>query len=129
MNTPKVTDTSIERMVSVLLRTGVLISGLVVFAGGVYFVFHHGHETADFHTFRGEPSIDRIVHQIAAGALHLRARSIIQFGILLLIATPILRVAFSLVGFAMERDKAYVLITTIVLAILLYSLISGAVGG
>jgi uncharacterized membrane protein len=129
MNTPKITDTSIERMVSVLLRTGVLISGLVVFAGGVYFVFRHAHETADFHTFRGEPSIDRIIHRIALGALHLRARSIIQFGILLLIATPILRVAFSLVGFAMERDKAYVLITTIVLAILLYSLVSGAVGG
>ncbi|MDQ2773857.1 MAG: DUF1634 domain-containing protein, partial [Acidobacteriota bacterium] len=63
------------------------------------------------------------------GAVHLRARSIIQFGILLLIATPILRVAFSLVGFAMERDKAYVLITTVVLAILLYSLINGAVAG
>ncbi|MDQ2776719.1 MAG: DUF1634 domain-containing protein, partial [Acidobacteriota bacterium] len=108
MNTPKITDTNIERMVSILLRTGVLISGLVVFAGGVYFVFRHARDEADFHTFRGEPSIDRIAHQIAIGAVHLRARSIIQFGILLLIATPILRVAFSLVGFAMERDKAYV---------------------
>ncbi len=129
MNTPKITDTSIERMVSVLLRTGVLISGLVVFLGGVYFVIRHAGEKVDFHTFKGEPSIDRILHQIVMGAVDLRARSIIQFGILLLIATPILRVAFSLVGFAMERDRAYVLITSIVLAILLYSLISGAVGG
>ncbi len=86
----------------------------------------HGGEVADYHTFRGQPSIDRIVTQIVQGAIALRARSIIQFGILLLIATPIARVAFSLVGFAIERDRAYVTITAIVLAILLYSLISGA---
>jgi uncharacterized membrane protein len=49
--------------------------------------------------------------------------------LLLLIATPILRVAFSLVGFAIERDRAYVIITSIVLAVLLYSLISGALQG
>ena len=129
MNKPKVTDTSIEHMVSKLLRTGVLISGLVVLAGGVYFGIRHAGERADFHTFKGEPSIDRILHQNVLGALDLRARSIIQLGILLLIATPILRVAFSLIGFALERDKAYVLITSIVLAVLLYSLISGAVTG
>jgi uncharacterized membrane protein len=129
MNKPKITDTSIEHMVSTLLRTGVLISGLVVLAGGVYFGIRHAGENVDFHTFRGEPSIDRILHQIVLGAVVLRARSIIQLGILLLIATPILRVAFSLVGFALERDKVYVLITSIVLLVLLYSLISGAVAG
>jgi uncharacterized membrane protein len=129
MNKPKVTDTGIEHMVSTLLRTGVLISGLVVLTGGVYFGIRHAGETADFHNFKGEPGIDRIVHRIVLGAVDLRARSIIQLGILLLIATPILRVAFSLVGFALERDKVYVLITSIVLAVLLYSLIGGAVAG
>lgn len=129
MNLPKITDTGIERLVSVLLRTGVLLSGVIVLAGGLYYVARHGGETADYHTFRGQPSIDRIVIQIVGGALALRARSIIQFGILVLIATPIARVAFSLVGFAFERDRAYVTITAIVLAILLYSLISGAMRG
>jgi uncharacterized membrane protein len=70
-----------------------------------------------------------MVPQILAGALALRARSIIQLGILLLIATPVLRVIFSLVGFALEGDRKYVVITSIVLAILLYSLISGTVQG
>ena len=56
----------------------------------------------------------------------MRARSIIQAGILLLIATPIARVAFSLAGFGLERDGKYVVITAIVLAVLLYSLTSGA---
>jgi uncharacterized membrane protein len=69
------------------------------------------------------------VPQIVRGAISLRARSIIQFGLLLLIATPILRVAFSLAGFTLERDRVYVVITAIVLAVLLYSLISGAIQG
>ncbi len=123
----KVSDRSIERMVSVLLRTGVLLSGAVVLAGGTYYLLRHGGQTADYHVFHGQPSIDRIVSEIVKGAFALRARSIIQFGILLLIATPIARVAFSLVGFALEKDRKYVVITAIVLAVLLYSLISGAV--
>jgi uncharacterized membrane protein len=123
---PKITDTSIERMVSVLLRAGVLISGAVVLAGGIYFLLRHGGEKVHYHPFVGQPSIDRIVSEIVKGAIALRARSIIQFGIVLLIATPIMRVALSLVGFALERDRTYVVITAIVLAVLLFSLITGS---
>lgn len=124
----QMTDAKIERLVSVLLRTGVLLSGAVVLGGGIYYLVRHGSEAADYHTFRGQPSIDRIVSEIVKGAIALRAPSIIQCGILLLIATPIARVAFSLVGFGMESDRKYVVITAIVLAVLLYSFISGAVG-
>jgi uncharacterized membrane protein len=49
-------------------------------------------------------------------------QDIIQFGLLLLILTPVARVAFSLAGFALERDGTYVALTSIVLAILIYSL-------
>lgn len=129
MSAPKISDAGIERIVSVVLRTGVLISASVVLAGGIYFLVRHGEEIADYRTFRGQPSIDRIVGQIIQGAIDLRARSIIQAGILLLIATPIARVAFSLVGFALERDGKYVAITAIVLAVLLYSLSSGMIAG
>jgi uncharacterized membrane protein len=125
----KITDSNIEQVVSILLRTGVLISGLIVFSGGVYFLLRHSSEEVDFSQFHGEASIDRLVPEIVSGAIHLRARSIIQLGILALIATPILRVAISLAGFVFERDRNYVLITAIVLAILLYSLITGATGG
>jgi uncharacterized membrane protein len=129
MKTAKISDAGIERMVSVVLRCGVLISALVVLAGGIYYLVRHGDEIADYRTFRGEPSIDRIVPQIVRGAVELRARSIIQAGILLLIATPIARVAFSFIGFALERDGKYVAITAIVLAVLLYSLTSGIIAG
>ena len=62
---------------------------------------------------------------IAGGAFHLRSRWIIQLGILCLIATPIMRVALSLVAFALQRDRLYVVITLIVLGLLLAGLLGG----
>jgi uncharacterized membrane protein len=128
MSHAKMTDRSIERIVSVILRTGVLISGTVVLLGGIFFLAAHGHEAADYHKFHVQPAPDRLVHGILSGAFGFRARSIIQLGVLLLVATPIVRVAFSIVGFALEGDRLYVVITSLVLAILLFSLIGGAAG-
>jgi len=76
--------------------------------------------------FRGEPSDLRRLSGIVRGAIALRGRAIIQLGILLLIATPIARVAFAMFGFAEEKDRTYVLFTGIVLVILLYSLVGSA---
>jgi uncharacterized membrane protein len=66
-------------------------------------------------------SIIAIVH----GAFVGNAEAIVQLGLLLLIATPVARVAFTLVAFALQRDRTYVCITTIVLALLLYGLLLG----
>lgn len=126
MSLPKISDRAIERMVSVVLRTGVILAAVVVLAGGIDELVLHGDQIANYGTFHGVPAIDRKLSGIIHGVIDLRARSIIQVGILLLIATPIARVAFSLIGFALERDGKYVAITSIVLAVLLYSLISGA---
>ena len=122
----KITDRGIERIVSLILRSGVLISGTVVFLGGLLFLARHGGERVDYHSFHAQPAADRLVHGIIAGTASRRARSVIQLGVLLLLATPIARVAFSIVGFALERDRLYVVITSVVLAILLYSLVAGA---
>lgn len=123
------TDRNIEQTISTLLRTGVAVSGLIVLIGGIYYLAAHGHESANYRVFHPLPSIDRIIGQIVAGTFAGRAQSIIQLGILALIATPILRVMFSLVGFAIERDSKYVAITALVLALLIYSLIEGAAHG
>lgn len=128
MNTPKINDSSIERMVSIVLRTGVTISGVVVLSGGILYLIRHGYDRVDYHSFHAQPAIDSLITQIVGGALALRSRSIIQLGVLLLIATPIARVAFSLAGFALERDRTYVIITAIVLAVLLFSLAHGMIG-
>ncbi|RCJ24614.1 hypothetical protein A6S26_18955 [Nostoc sp. ATCC 43529] len=53
----------------------------------------------------------------------LRQRGIIQLGLLLLIATPILRVVISLLAFLIKREFIYVIVTLLVLASLTYSLI------
>ena len=124
----RVTDHGIERIVSIVLRTGVVLSGLIVLFGGIYFLARHGYEPADYHTFKGQTASGHYLVEIIRGALRWQGRSIIQLGVLCLIATPIVRVSVSLVGFALERDRTYVLITFFVLVILLYSLISGAVG-
>ncbi len=123
-----VTDRNIEGMVVNLLRAGVILAGSIVAIGGAVYLFRHGGEISDYHAFQKLPAEDRLLPDIVRGALHLRARSIIQAGVLLLIATPIARVAVSLVGFALEQDRKYVVITAIVLSVLLYSLISGALG-
>jgi uncharacterized membrane protein len=122
------TDSTLERMISLLLRTGVLLAGAVVLVGGVYYVVAHGAAGADYHKFVGQPETDRSLRRIVVAAVALRPQSVIQAGILLLIATPVLRVAVALVGFAMERDRQYVLIAAIVLALLLFSLVIGTAG-
>ena len=120
-------DQKIERALGNLLRAGVLLAGFVVFCGGCIYLVRHWSAPADYHIFRGEPSDYRTVRGIIQDALSLRGRGMIQFGLLLLIATPIARVAFSVWGFAAERDRMYMVFTLIVLAILLFSLLgSGA---
>jgi uncharacterized membrane protein len=124
----RVTDQGIEKVVSVVLRTGVILSGLVVLLGGIYFLGRHGGAPVNYHVFKAQTFSDHYIVEIVRGAVRLGGQSVIQLGVLCLIATPIVRVVVSLIGFALERDRTYVLITSIVLVILLYSLISGAAG-
>ncbi len=116
-------DLRIEAIIGALLRTGVTLAAVVVLSGAVVYLAHHGRELAAYSTFHGEPEFLRSVNGIIHGALHLSGRAIIQLGLLLLIATPVARVAFSAVAFAIERDSLYVWITLLVLAVLLYSLL------
>ena len=117
------TDNTIENVIGNLLRVGVLLSAVVVFVGGAVYLAHHGRSPADYRMFHGEPAAYREISGIFHDALQLHGRGIIQLGLLLLIATPVARVIFSLFGFAAEKDRMYTAFTAIVLVILLYSLI------
>lgn len=116
------TDQRLEIIISVLLRTGVLLSAVVVLLGGICYLSKHGSEQPQYHVFHSAPATYRsfsgVVRQIGPSD----CQAVIQFGLLLLILTPVARVIFSLVGFGLERDGTYVVLTSIVLAILLYSL-------
>jgi uncharacterized membrane protein len=117
-------DVRIEHTIGNLLRAGVILAAAVVLAGGVLYVARYGGQKPQYGMFRGEPSDLRNVSQIAGQAISLHSRGLIQLGLLILIATPVARVAFSVLAFAAERDWLYVVVTLIVLAILVYSLTS-----
>jgi uncharacterized membrane protein len=120
-------DEKVEQIVGNLLQLGVSLAGFVVFIGGVLYLFSFGHLPVNYHSFHGEPAALRSLRPIIVGVVHLESRSVIQFGLLLLIATPVARVLFSTVAFALERDRTYVAVTLAVLAILLYSLLGSGV--
>jgi len=116
-------DQRIEIIIGVLLRTGVILAAAVVLIGAVFYLRRYGHDIPDYKTFHSEPARLKSLSEIVRGTMAGEPRNIIQFGLLLLIATPIARVLFSVFGFAIERDYMYVIITLIVLGILLYSLL------
>jgi uncharacterized membrane protein len=121
-------DRRIELILGNLLRTGVLLSAAVVLCGAGIYLAHHAHEPASYRVFRGEPSDLRTIPGVIRSVIEERGRGLIQLGLLLLIATPIARVVFSIVGFTIERDRMYVAFTLIVLAVLLYSLLGSSMG-
>ncbi|HKD65013.1 MAG TPA: DUF1634 domain-containing protein [Candidatus Acidoferrales bacterium] len=126
MNAPArpMSDKRAEEIIGNLLRTGVSIAAIVVFAAGIPYLIQHGAAKSGDHTFQGEPSQLRHISGIIKSSLAGDAAAIIQFGILILIATPVARVAFSVFAFVEERDWLYVIVTLIVLALLLFSLTS-----
>jgi uncharacterized membrane protein len=123
----KWTDRYVEELIGNLLRAGVMLASAIIVLGGAIYLVRHGLSTPQYHVFVGAPRDMRTVSGIMRDALALSGRGIIQLGLLFLIATPVARVAFAIVAFAIQRDRLYVVVTVIVLAILLYSLTSGRV--
>jgi uncharacterized membrane protein len=113
-------DLKMEMAISRMLRAGVSLAAVVVFVGGVLYVLQAHGVAPDYRHFHGIPSpADRLPPLLVLH--HLDSRNIIRLGILLLIATPIMRVAYCVYSFAAQKDKIYVVVSSIVLAVLLYS--------
>lgn len=121
-----VDDKDIEVFIGKFLRLGVIVSCAVAIVGGVLYLMKHGTQLMpDYGTFHGEEtsytSLTGIIKGLSSGS----AREIIQLGVCILIATPILRIVLSLISFILEKDKLYVFITLIVLCIILTSMFGG----
>ncbi len=117
------TDRQAEQLVGRILQIGVLLSALVVAAGGAGYLWRDGSKPAGHHEFHPEPERLRNPQEIVQQAAGLHPRAIIQLGVLLLILTPVARVAFSVLVFLVQRDVKFVVITVFVLAMLLLSLL------
>jgi uncharacterized membrane protein len=119
------TDKRMDEIIGRLLQAGVILSAMFVLVGGVVYLARHPEPVMDYQVFQGEPEELRTVSGIVDEALMFRGRGLIQFGLLILIATPIARVAFSALAFLYQRDWTYVVVTLIVLGLLVYSLFAG----
>ncbi|MDB4874796.1 MAG: hypothetical protein JWM41_1242 [Gemmatimonadetes bacterium] len=121
--TSRWSDHAVEQLVGRLLQTGVLAAAAIVLVGGVLLLVRHGSAPVSYSVFHGEPELLRSIGAIVRGALAMDPQAVVQLGLLLLIATPVARVALTLVAFILQHDRTYVLITSVVLALLLYGLI------
>jgi uncharacterized membrane protein len=110
------TDRRLELIIGTLLRVGVALAASVVLGGGIWYLAARGMTPVDYRHFHAGP------RGLASLGMFSGPEAAIQIGLLILIATPVARVIFSLVGFALERDRVYMAITLAVLAVLAYSI-------
>ncbi len=120
-------DQRLEVIIGYTLRTGVILAAVIVLIGGVLYLVQNGSGTPHYHTFHSAAKPSDTLSGIARNIHALNSYGIIQLGLLVLIATPIIRVVLSVVAFALEHDVLYVVATLIVLAVLLYSLLGKGV--
>lgn len=117
-------DEKMDQLLGNILRGGVILSATVIFIGGIIYIWRNGSEPVALSVFKGEPTYLKLFPDLLAADAQTRGHAIIQTGILLLLLTPITRVALSLLIFLRQRDFTYVLVTAIVLAVLLHSLLT-----
>jgi uncharacterized membrane protein len=119
---PGFNDQRMETIMGRLLQAGVLLASATVLLGGVLYLRTNSGHSANYRTFTSEPDDLRhplqLLHLLATG----NPAAILQLGILFLIATPIARVVFAVIGFAIERDRLYLAVSLLVFAVLLFGL-------
>ena len=119
------TDKQLEISIARILRSRVLMAAIVVSAGGLFYLRNAFRPMPDYSHFHATESSLRTIIGILRGVSHIDAESVIQFGILILIATPIMRVVLCIVGFARQQDRLYIAISTIVFIVLMLSFFRG----
>ena len=120
-----IADREIEVSVARMLLIGVTISAALVCCGGGLYLCSQSMTVPDYTHFRGQNAEWHGLAAVIHGAIRMNAASVIELGLLLLIATPVARVVLCVVGFLRQRDWLYVAVSTLVLAILFYSLVAG----
>ena len=118
----KLNDKQVEILIGQVLRAGMLVSCAVTLLGIARYLLHHSTAIPDYRVFHAADGKLFHLRELLPAAFHGNPVAIIQLGILLLIATPVARVAFLVGAFALERDRLYVAVSGLVLAILLYSI-------
>jgi uncharacterized membrane protein len=124
----KLKNTDMQWVIGFVLRAGVLTSLCIVIFGGVIYLIHEGSRVEHYDIFKGGKNSINSANSYLHNVFILNGRTIIQTGLILLIATPIIRVVFSAIVFLKEKDYLYTGITLLVLAIIFTSMLTGHVG-
>jgi uncharacterized membrane protein len=123
----------VERVISAVLRGGVGLSLLLVVAGTLLSFVHHPtyvHSAPDLGQLtRPGAEFPHTLSDVLAGLREWHGQALVVVGLLVLVATPVARVAISILLFFLQRDRTFVIITTVVLALLLLSFFLGKVEG
>ena len=132
-HTEKEKSRQVELVISHLLRIGVMLSLTVVVIGMVVSFVHHPDYLSSSTALHGITSHSAVFPHTMRDAVEsmrrAEGRGIVVLGLLLLVATPVMRVAVSILGFVYERDWLFVAITATVLALLLLSFVLGRAEG
>ncbi len=124
--TGSIQDKDLQSVIGYILRWGVWIAMGVSLLGGIIYLYHHGQEQIHYGTFvEQDHSIMDMLRSTFNSITGWHGRGIIMLGIMLLFATPLVRLLFSLIGFILEKDRLYIIITLIVLAIIFTSIRGG----
>jgi uncharacterized membrane protein len=115
-------DKDVQVILGTLLRVGVMVSTGIVLLGGLIYLTAQHNQVVSFENFNPSRTKFSSIAEILSGLKSFDGLAIIQFGVLLLIFTPIARVVFSIFSFLMEKDYMYVLIGIIVLCVIITSL-------
>jgi len=121
----------LEFLISRLLRLGVITSVALIVVGAIVTFLQH----PDYLTSRTElaklvapdANFPHAIPVLLRELSELRGDAIVTLGLLVLMATPVMRVLVSVIAFVYERDRIYILVTTTVLCLLLLSLVLGKV--
>ena len=128
----------IELLIAQLMRAGVILSflilalgmGLVLATGQTGYDQIQMDDVTSILQYSGKhPYFPNSLGDILRGLVAFKPYAIIALGLVVLIAIPVMRVAISVIAFAVERDRLYVFITAFVLAMLLLSFLIGEAGG
>jgi len=116
------TDEQVEQWMGRVLQIGVALAALIVFIGGVVYLVHQAGERPDYGNFHDVVPWLKTASGTIQAAIDGHGRALIQLGVLMMIATPVMRVVFAVFAFAQEQDWLYTGVSCLILAILAYSL-------
>ena len=119
---------SMNLVIGNVLRYGVVLSAAAVLFGTILLVASNGgSDTGSYLTYLPNQiphsAFDVSFSALLSGLANFNAFSWIELGVIILIATPVSRVLISVLLFAAERDRLYVIVTATVLVVLLFSML------